>query len=441
MSRSSNRRTFLGGAAAWLGLPLALRPTALAQPGCAAAPKRLIVYYLPNGMIMSAFTPQGAGPSWTPSRILKPLEPLKNDVSIVTGLANRPGIPERGAYHAAATGAFATANHVAPRTTNLQANVSIDQKIAKVVGACTKLGSLQLGFDDGNTSGDCDHGYSCAYWNNISWSDPRTLLPKITNPATAFSRVFAGFDAGASSVEQQRRMALRKSLLDHVREEARALEAELGAESRQKLEQYLVGVRDLERRIVPATDDRRRACTQLTPPEVGSALQARIDAHHRLITLAFQCDATRVVSFMLGNSVSGRNFSFLGADGNYHGVSHHGGRAGDIEKLVKIETWELTQFAALLALLKQTPDVDGKSLLDNTCVYLSSEFSDPNRHDYRNLPTIVAGKCGGVFSPGKHLVVPNPTPMANLFVTIQQAFGLADGRFGDDGTAPLPGLA
>ena len=442
MTRRFARRQFLGGAGVAIGLPWAIRGSlqANAATDACAAPQRLIVYYLPNGMIMPAFTPDGVGSTWTPSRILQPIAAFQSDVTVITGLQNAPGIPERGAYHAGATGAFVTSNHVAPDTTTIRAAVSLDQRIAQKLAACTRLPSLQLGLDDGRSAGDCDHGYSCAYWTNISWATPTALLPKIVNPRVAFDRIFEGFDPEATLQERNRRQHYKKSVLDYALAEAQELNAELGGEDKLKLDQYLTSVREVERRVDATGTDPVLGCHQPPPLENSDDVHQRVDAMTAIMKLALQCDATRVISFMLGNSVSERNFDFLGASGNYHGISHHGDKPDEIEKLIKIETWELEQFAKLLAALKETEDFDGKTLLDNTCVYLSSEFSDPNSHDYRDLPTLLAGSCGGAFKSGQHLRVPEGTPMANLFVNILQAFGLAESSFGDDGTAPLTAL-
>lgn len=446
--RNLSRRTMLGGAGALIALPWleALAPkiggkaTAAPMP----SPLRALFYYLPCGIHMPSWTPATEGPDYSMTKILAPLvDPnamvdLKGDVLVISGLANLPAKPEGPGDHAGGTSAFLTCTHVLKSEVDFLNDISIDQLIANMVGEATPHRSLQFGTASGGTMGNCDSGYSCAYTSNISWADPKTPLPKLSDPQVIFDLLFSGFDPDATAEQKARRRANRLSVIDYANDQVLDLQKKLGKTDRDKLEQYLTGLRDLEKRV---TDENTEAICEL-PAMFSGAWQdhaTHVDLMTELMVLSLQCDQTRIISFMLENAGSGRDYAFIGAPGAHHEISHHQSLPENFAKLEIIDTWEVAQYAKLLQKLKDTPDGDG-NLLDNTVVYLSAEISDGNAHNHDDLPVLVAGKLGGAITPGRHLKVPDKTPLANLFISIAEAFDVPTPSFGDDSTGPLAGL-
>lgn len=431
-----SRRAFLTGAGATLTLPWleSVAPrAALAQP---SAPRRLLFYYIPNGIHMASWTPREEGAAYTLTPILRPLEPVRDKVLVLSGLQNLPARPDGPGDHASGTGAFLTCAH--PKKTegaDIQNGVSVDQVAAEVLGKATRFPSLQLGIDGGASAGGCDSGYSCAYARNISWAGPQTPLPKITNPQTVFDRLFQGLEATISAAERARRQRLKKSVLDAVRADVEALGPRLGATDRRKLDEFATGVRALERRI----DEAAAASTCPTPARPEATLP--YPEHVRLMTdltvVALQCDLTRVVTFMLGNAGSNRSYSFLNVPGAHHQISHHQMNAENLKSLETIDTWEVEQFTALLTKMNAVTDGTG-TLLDNAAVFFSSEIEDGDAHRHTNLPVLLAGGGRGAFRGGRH-VTHRGQPIANLFMAMLASAGVNAPSFGDS-TGVLPGL-
>lgn len=449
-ARVSRRQMLLGGAGALIALPwlesLAPRMGRRASAAPMDPPQRILFYYLPNGMHMQSFTPATEGTNYEITKILQPLvDPaamvdLKNDVMVLTGLANLPAKPEGPGDHAGGTSAFLTATHVLKSETEFVNDISIDQLIANAIGGETPHRSMQFGTATGATMGNCDSGYSCAYTSNISWADEKTPLPKLADPQVIFDLLFSGFDPEATAEELERRRANRLSVIDYANEQVEDLKTKLGKIDRDKVDQYLTGLRDLEKRV---TDENTEAVCELPPNFSGAYqdFQGHIDLMTELMVLAFQCDMTRVISFMLENAGSYRDYAFIGAPGAHHEISHHQNLPENFAKLEIIDQFEMVQFAKLLQRLKTTPDFGGETmLLDNTIVYLSAEISDGNAHNHDNLPVILAGRGGGTITPGRHVVYADAPPLANLFISLANTFGVDINSFGDDGVAPLPNL-
>lgn len=441
-----SRRTLLGGAGALIALPWleAMGPGRSARGADPAPPLRVLFYYLPNGIHMQSFTPPSEGPNYEITKILEPfVDPnamidLRNDIMILSGLANAPAKPEGPGDHAGGTSAFLTCTHVTKSETDINNDISIDQVIAGAIGEATPHRSLQLGTANGATMGNCDSGYSCAYTSNISWADAKTPLPKLYDPQVIFDLLFSGFDPDATAEEKAKRRVNRLSVIDYASDQVEALQTKLGKTDRDKLDQYLTGLRDLEKRV---TDENTEPVCSLPDNFSGAYgdFSTHVDLMTELMVLAFQCDMTRVVSFMLENAGSYRDYAFIGAPGAHHEISHHMDSPDNFAKLEIIDRWEMVQFAKLIQRLKTSPEGDG-SLLDNTLVFLSSEISDGNWHNHDNLPVILAGRAGGLVTPGRHVKYPANTPLANLFISIADMFGVPLATFGDDGTGPLPGL-
>ncbi|MCA9686967.1 MAG: DUF1552 domain-containing protein, partial [Myxococcales bacterium] len=393
-------------------------------------------WYVPNGIHMQSWTPQNVGPGYDIPLILEPLTDLQSDVMVLSGLTNLPGKPEGPGDHAGGTSAFLTCTHVKKSEDDIVNNISMDQVLANAIGDQTKHASLQLGIEGGGNVGNCDSGYSCAYTRNISWAGPKSPMPKLTDPQVVFDLLFAGFDPEASAEELEARRKQRLSVLDYALDDINSLRVKLGTSDQAKLDQYLTGVNELEQRI---KDEAIAPVCELPPGWNGDYdnFPAQLDLMIDVMILAMQCDMTRVITFMYQNAGSYRDYAFIGAPGAHHEISHHMGLAENFAKLEIIDQWEVLQFAKLIQRMKDTPDGDGKSLLDNSLVYFSAEISDGNAHNHNNMPVLLCGSGGGSIKSGRHLKFDNEPPVANLFTTILNTLGVPNDKFGDDGTGPL----
>ncbi len=442
--RSLRRRTFLRGAGALLALPYldSLAPVrALAGIGAVRAPVRLLFVFLPNGVHVPTWRPTDTGATFALPWTLEPLAPVRDDVCVLSGLA-LDGARAHGdgpGDHARAAGSFLTCAHpVKTGGAGIRAGVSVDQVAADAVGGATRFRSLELGLEGGAQSGECDSGYSCAYSSNVSWRTPTLPNAKETHPRRVFERLFSERRDGETAADAARRLRLRASVLDHVQEDARDLAALLGHSDRAKLEEYLTSVRELERRIdaasAPRDDDAPRSADAFAEPhDAREHLRLMLD----LTVLAFRADLTRVATLMVGNAGSSRSFPFLGVPDGWHGISHHGGDAEKNEKIRRIDRHHVEQFAYLVERMRATPDGDG-TLLDHALVLAGSAIADGNRHDHHDLPILLAGRGGGAVRPGRHVRTSRETPLANAYVTMLHAAGVAVPSFGDsDGALDL----
>ena len=427
-----SRRWFLGGSAVALGLPAF--ESLMGKDAVAADPqaiKRFLAFYIPCGIHMAKWTPQATGPGYDLPEILAPLLPIQNKVAVVTGLANLPAKPDGPGDHASGTGAFLTCAHpYKTEGSDIKNGISVDQVAANALGDATRIASLQLGIDGGAGVGGCDSGYSCAYARNVSWASETQPLPKTVNPQVVFDQIFDGFDPTQSAEAKARTKKYRASILDYVHEEATSLSLKLGTKDKAKLDEYMTGVYELEQRIQNATEI---TCNIIDRPPDNLSYPEHVKMMCDLMVLAFQCDVTRVISFMLGNAGSGRNYDFIGVSGGHHQISHHQSLQENYDKLTQIDIWEVQQLVYLLTELDKIQEGTG-TLLDNTCVFFSSEIEDGNSHAHTNLPVLLGG---GVLPTGQHFKVPDKTPLANLFIALLNAMGVPTSTFGDDGTAAL----
>ncbi|MBA2322260.1 MAG: DUF1552 domain-containing protein, partial [Deltaproteobacteria bacterium] len=339
-----SRRMLLRSAAACLPLPLL--PSLLSREARAAtlaAPKRLLFFFVPCGLQPEEMIPDRVGAGYDLKRILVPLAGVQSHVSVLSGLEQGAGDEDRAGDHARGTGAFLTAT--TPKFTagaDIENGISVDQIAAQQLGAATLLPSLQLGTEEGGTVGDCASGYSCAYLRNISWSGTTTPLPSIIDPGVAFSRMFSGMDLSVSTAEIERRKTIRSSILDHVLDQANSLHSRMGRSDQLKLDEYTTGVRELELKIQSLAES---VCVpgEEPPPEYDTVLQVTLMMD--MMAMAFECDITRHISFMLGNGGSNRSFPWLGVSGAHHEISHHMDEADNLEQLYAINTWEVEQYA------------------------------------------------------------------------------------------------
>jgi BMFP domain-containing protein YqiC len=442
------RRSFLRGLGACIALPafeslLPVRslaalagasPTAKLASTASGAPLRTVFLYFPNGAIQSTWWPKGEGSAFELSRTLQPLEPLRQHIQVFGGLdhLNATAGPDGAGDHARANGTFLTGVRMKKSATNIRAGISIDQVIAREVGHLTRLPSLELTCDAGRNTGACDSGYSCAYQYNMSWSSPTTPMTPEANPRQVFERLFGAGSRVERAEELKRRRAEQRSILDFVREDARDMQQRLNAADRDKLDQYLTGVRELEARIQRAEQlgDPQNPLLE-TPTGIPPTYAEHVQSMFDLLLLAFQTDSTRVATMLLAHDGSNRSFAEIGIPEGHHDLSHHRNNQEWIRKLSDIDLWYAKQFARFLERLRATPDTDGKSLLDNAMIVYGSGNADGNAHSHTNLPIVLAGGGGGKLTPGR-FIRHGAKPASNLFLSLADRMGVTGmERFGD----------
>ena len=434
---SLNRRHFLRGLGACLALPAfeSLRPiTALAAEAGAAklattasgAPMRMAFVYFPNGAIQPSWWPKGEGKDFELARTMQPLASVKHQLQVLGGLDHvnaTPG-PDGAGDHARASGTFLTGVRVKKTAgADIHAGISIDQVVANQIGHLTRFPSLELTCDAVRKSGNCDSGYSCAYQYNLAWRSPTQPIAPEPNPRLLFERLFG---AGAHG-ERAKGLALRqqqqRSILDFVLDDARSLQRNMTARDKDKLEEYLVSVREIEKRIEKS--ERFGAApdpSAETPAGIPAKFDEYIDVMFDMMVLAFQTDSTRISTFLLANEGSNRAFPEIEIAEGHHFLTHHQGKQEMIDKVAEIDLWYMKRFARFLEKMEQTKDVDGKSLLHNSMIVYGSGNSDANRHTHVNLPMLLAGGGGGTVSGGRY-VKANGAPVSNLLLSMADRMG------------------
>jgi hypothetical protein len=421
------RRLFLGGAAALIGLPW-LESVARAS----SSAKRFLVFYVPNGVQPGDWIPSVTGTDFDLPPALVSLAPHRSSVSVISGLANPAADQDDG--HLCGTASLLTCRPVPIEEERIKNGVSVDQLAAQSLGPSTRFASLQLGLEPGLSVGGCGVTASCAYGNTISWAGETAPLPVMIDARVVFERLFSGIDAGESARAVLARRRRKKSVLDFVREDARALETRIAARDRERVEEYLTGLRELEQRI--DAGGKIGECAIEDPGVLqNEQTEQRVRAMGDLMVAAFQCDLTRIITFMLASSASGRAYRFLGVEDGHHEMSHHDDKPERLSALRAIATWEVAQFGYLIDRLSRIDEGEG-SALDNSILIFSSEISDGNKHDHVDIPMIVAGRGGGAIASGRHLRF-EKEPLANLHLTVLQALGVGATSFGIDGTRPL----
>ncbi len=433
------RRTVLRGLGASLALPLldGMVPAFAAIRNTAAAPvKRLGVVYVPNGMMMNHWTPRTEGKGFEFRTVMKPLEPFRRHVQVLSGMH---GVDGEGP-HARSSTRFLTGVGAKPDNgSDLSAGVSMDQLAGRVLGRETQLATLELALDGRDFAGSCDDGFSCAYTNTIAWTNDTTPLPMENNPRVVFERLFG--DSGSTD-PAIRKARLRKdaSLLDSVTERAGALSRELGAGDRAKLGQYLEAVRDIERRIQMAEAQSGRELPVVDQP---AGIPGTFGEHAKLMfdlqALAYETDLTRVATFMMGREITGRTYAEIGVPDAHHPISHHQRDPAKLAKLTKINQYHVQLFSDFLARLAATPDGDG-TLLDHSMIIYGAGMADSNAHASQNLPILLAG--GGAGTGGRHVRYSADTPLANLHLSLLDKLGVPVESLGHaNGRLPLDPLA
>jgi hypothetical protein len=438
-----SRRTMLHGVGATLALPWleAMLPTRTALAASASKPPvRMAVLYMPNGVNPSKWTPEGEGREFTLSPTLEPLAELKNDVLVLTNLWNRNSEASEGHY--VKTSGFLTSTTITKTYgVDLSCNgTSMDQVAAQRAGKKTPLPSLELAMDSISTGVDNNVGYTRVYGSHISWAGPTRPLPREINPRHVYERLFRACQPEAASSAQD------KLLLDRVLDDANRLREQLGVADRQRLDEYLQGVRSLEERM-DRTADQTRAEWEPRCDLAAAKLPEQDPATHTdnvrwmldMIALALQSDTTRVCTFMFGNAVSGRNFSFLeGVRGGHHDISHHQKSAQKLEMYAIINKWHIEQYAYLLNKLRCMKEGEG-NVLDNSMILFGAGLRDGDAHSPHNLPLVLGGRGGGRIASGQHLTYEKDTALSNLYLCMLEAFGTPVERFADS-TGPLAGV-
>ncbi len=438
------RRHFLRGLGAAVVLPAfaSLLPrtarAASAAPAAgvtaSGAPLRTAFVYFPNGAIPARWWPAGGVSDFQFGPTLAPLDPLRGKLQVLGGLdhLNARAGNDGGGDHARGNGVFLTGVRINKSATDVRAGVSIDQVMADGIGHLTRFRSLELTCDVNRPSGSCDSGYSCAYQYNLSWRSPTSPLTPENNPRLVFERLFGAGPHGERAANAQARLAARRSVLDFVLDDARRIQGRLGHDDREKLDEYLTGVRDVETRIQqserfgPPVDP-----AQPTPAGIPTNHGEHVDLMYDMLLLAFKTDSTRIATFALSHDGDNRSFSHIGIAEGHHDLSHHQNQEDRVEKVAQIDRWYVERFAAFLRKLDATPDIDGKSLLHNSRILYGSGNADGNRHSHDNLPLILAGAGGGSLTPGRY-VQHGGKPLSNLFLNLSDQVGVPPiERFGD----------
>lgn len=446
-----HRRSVLRGLGAALALPwleamgAGVGSAWADAPGPGGPPRRLVFLFVPNGVHMPDWTPQQTGADFRLPWILEPLAPHRSSLLVLSGLAQDQARAhgDGPGDHARSVAVFLTGAHpVKTPGANIRVGVSVDQVAARVLGAQTRFASLELGVERSARSGSCDSGYSCAYSSNVSWRTPTTPMAKEIDPRLVFERLFRDGRPGEGSEQRTRRLALRRSILDVVGEDAAALRARLGGTDRAKLEEYLEGVREIERRIETIERQRAAGLEPTAEFQVPRGYADERTTHVRLlldlIVLALRTDSTRVATFMFGNGGSELSHPFLGVPEGHHSLSHHGNDPAKQERLRRINRYHVEQLAYLLERLAQVREGEG-SLLDQTMVLHGSGIRDGNRHDHDDLPILLAGGGGGTLAGGRHLRAAHGAPLNNLFLSLLDRVGAPTESLGDS-TGRLPDL-
>jgi hypothetical protein len=433
------RRTILRGLGASLSLPLldAMLPPWSARAQAATRAHRFLAFYVPNGMAMEYWTPKGEGRDFELSPILEPLAPFRNQMLVLSGVN-----ASWNYIHAGASGSFLTGTTRGGRNeVEILADVSMDQLLARHFAGETQVASLELAMDGPANAGACTGILSCAYTHTISWRSPTQPLPMEHNPRAVFERLF-GDSGSTGKAAREARLLQQKSLLDSVNEKLAALRKELGAQDQAKVEQYTEAVRDIERRIQKAEEQRDVELPTLEQPQgVPPVFEDHLALMLDLQLLAFQSDLTRVITFMIGKEQSARPYPQIGVPEAHHPLSHHNDVPEIIAHLSKINTYHTELFSKYLSRLRATADGDG-SLLDHMTIMYGSGISNSTRHSGQNLPLLVLGGGAGRLAGGRHLKYTDKPSIANLLVTLMDKLDVPVEKIGGStGRLPLDTLS
>jgi hypothetical protein len=438
-----SRRTLLRGAGVSLGLPWleAMMPsTARAQSQAVKNPVRMAVLYMPNGVNTAHWYPKGVGRDFQLSPTLEPLAGLNDQILVLSNLWNA-GAKGGDGHYCKESAILTCATIKKTPGVDIGNGTSMDQLAAQKLGEHTPIASLELGIAPVAVGVDLAVGYTRIYGSHISWSNANTPLARELNPRGVYERLFRAGSAQAGDAAK-----LDTLLLDRVLGDAKRLRAEVGAADGARLDEYLSVMRSIEQRVQRASGTEKRDWkprTQLKLEAAPTDQPASHEEHCRLmldmIATAFQSDTTRISTFMFGNAVSNVSFRFLeGVNLGHHDTSHHGKTEDKLRQYQIINRWHVTQYAYLLNKLKSMKEGDS-TVLDNSMILFGSALSDGDSHNPHKLPLVLGGRGGGRIAAGQHLQYTDDTPLANLYVSMLDAFGAPVERFADS-TGPLPGV-
>ena len=420
-----SRRTFLRGAGVAVGLPLldAMIPAAtmLAQTAAKPMPRMGFIYF-PHGAVMDRWSPSEVGKNFEIPQILKPLEPYKDYLTIVSGLRNKPA--ESTSAHATTAGTWLTCVTPAVSQTAKIAT-SVDQLAVKHIGQDTPFPSLELSTEAG---GPCDPSHGCSYGYTVSFSTPTQPLPMEYNPRKIFYQLF-----GQGDTPQERRLIVNetRSILDSIASEAGAFQRKLGKQDQAIVSEYLDSVREIERRI-QTMEQKNVSSLELPDAPVGvpNDFSEHLSLMFDLMALAYQANLTRVTTFMIAKEVSMRTYNNVGVPDAFHPLSHHGNNLANMDKLSKVQAFHTEVFSRFVKRLASMKDGDG-TVLDHSIILFGSNMSDSNKHNHDPLPSAVLGRAYGRIKGGQHLRYPQDTPLANLLLTLLERGGIPAEKIGD----------
>ena len=434
-NKSLPRRTVLRGLGATLSLPLleAMLPAWSSAGKAAAKPlHRFLAFYVPNGMAMDYWLPKSEGSAFELTPILEPLAPFKNQMLVLSGIRTSWNY-----IHAGASGSFLTGTTRGGRNeVEVIADVSMDQLLARHFARETQLGSLELSMDGPANAGACTGVLSCAYTHTISWRSATQPLPMEHNPRAVFEKLFG--DSGSTErAAREMRLRQHKSILDSVTEKLAGLKRELGPRDQVKVDEYAESIRDVERRIQKAEEQRDVELPIIEEPQgVPPVFEDHLALMLDLQLLAFQSDLTRVITFMIGKEQSARPYPQIGVPEAHHPLSHHNDVPELIERLSKINRYHTELFSKYLAKLRATPDGDG-TLLDHMTIMYGAGISNSTRHSGVNLPLMLVGGGAGTLKGGRHLAYADKPSIANLLVTLMDKMDVPVEKIGGS-TGKLP---
>ena len=438
-----SRRGFLRGIGASVGLPAleSLAPVMAAEvvrsagTTASGSPLRMAYLYVPNGVNVDHWRPKGEGAKYEMGKSFQSLEEHRKDFQIYTGFEQQHASAGRDGAgdHARSNATFLTGARAKKTAgSDIHVGVSVDQLAAQVMRDHTRFSSLELSCDGVRKSGSCDSGYSCAYQFNLSWRSANQPMTPESNPRLVFERLFGAGTGQERADSLRKRHATKKSILDFIADDAKAMHKRLGRNDQMKLDEYLTGVREIEQRIEKAESwgnpkDPGRAAPKGIPGAYRDHIRLMMD----MMVLAFQTDSTRISTFLLAHEGSNRSFREIGVGSGHHNLSHHKGKVENLDQIAKIDQFYLENLSYFLKKMKETRDVDGKSILHNSMVVYGSGISDGNRHNHNDLPIILAGQGGGAFQTGRHVNLKEEVPLNNLYMRMLEEFGAKQKSFGD----------
>jgi hypothetical protein len=433
------RRTVLRGLGSAVALPLldAMIPAATALAQTAARPKtRLSCIYIPHGATMDLWTPKTVGRDFEFSQILKPFEPFRRSITVISNLAHRNVAPANGEdmggaeNHSRAAAVFLTGAH--PFKGDMaRVGTSVDQMAAAAMGQDTPLPSIEMSIEPGG--GACDGNFTCAYRNTLSFKNETLPLPMENSPQLVFERLFGD---GATDAQRRERRAQSASILDSIGSQVSQLQRGISTADRARLDDYLQEVREIERRGQRLSEKLTgNAALPDAPAGTPASFEAHVELMFDLQLLAFKTEITRVATFMMARDNSNTRYAGSGVSEGFHNASHHSNDRKNMEQFALINAFHANLIARFLDKLQKTPDGE-HDMLHNSMVLYGSSMSDANEHNFDPLPVILAGNAGGRLQGNRHLSFARHTPMSNLLLGMLHKLDVPAGKIGD-ATEPL----